>query len=97
MRFSKIAAAIGSIFGIAQFYGATLLTGLFQPDGSVDWSGTWRQGREGGSLQAEAGLQGLKVALPAPLDRPEGLAQDGCGQVGAFGGGHDSSVGCFGT
>lgn len=44
--------------------------------GGVDWSGTWRQGREAGSLQAEAGLQGLKVALPAPLDLPEGLAQE---------------------
>ncbi len=47
-----------------------------QLSGSVDWSGSWRQGREAGTLQAEAGLQGLKVALPAPLDRPEGLAQE---------------------
>ncbi len=44
--------------------------------GSAGWTGIWQVKKETGDLRAEADLHGLKVALPAPLDRPEGLADE---------------------
>lgn len=44
--------------------------------GSAAWTGTWRQGKDKFDLRAEADLSGLKVSLPAPLNRPEGLAAE---------------------
>lgn len=42
--------------------------------GSANWSGTWQGRTETGELRAEADLRGFKLALPAPLDFPDGLA-----------------------
>jgi uncharacterized protein (TIGR02099 family) len=44
--------------------------------GAANWSGTWQGKTEAGELRAEADLRGLKVSLPAPLNRPEGLADE---------------------
>jgi uncharacterized protein YhdP len=44
--------------------------------GSANWSGTWQGKTETGELRAEADLRGFKVSLPAPLNRPEGLADE---------------------
>jgi uncharacterized protein (TIGR02099 family) len=44
--------------------------------GAANWSGTWQEKHEAGELRAEADLRGLKVSLPAPLDRPDGLVDD---------------------
>lgn len=44
--------------------------------GSASWTATWQAKKETGDLRAEADLRGLKVALPAPLDRPDGLADE---------------------
>ncbi|MBI5782261.1 MAG: hypothetical protein HZA69_00805, partial [Gammaproteobacteria bacterium] len=44
--------------------------------GSAGWTGTWQGRKETGDLFAEADLHGLKAALPAPLDQPNGLADE---------------------
>ena len=59
--------------GIAPLVGPKIAP---QIGGSADWNASWRQGREAGSLQFEAGLQGLKVSLPPPLNRAGGLATE---------------------
>ncbi len=44
--------------------------------GDANWIATWRWNREKGDLRAEADLRSLKISLPAPLDRPDGLADE---------------------
>jgi uncharacterized protein (TIGR02099 family) len=44
--------------------------------GAANWSGTWQEKNETGELRAEADFRGFKVSLPAPLNRPEGLADE---------------------
>jgi uncharacterized protein (TIGR02099 family) len=44
--------------------------------GAIGWNATWRGDRGAGDLSADVDLHGLKVALPPPLDRPDGLADD---------------------
>ncbi len=44
--------------------------------GSASWTATWQGNKETGDVRAEADLRGLKAALPAPLDRPDGLADE---------------------
>ncbi|MCR4300135.1 MAG: TIGR02099 family protein, partial [Sulfuricaulis sp.] len=44
--------------------------------GRIDWSGSWQWGKETGDFRAEANLRGFRVALPPPLNRPEGLGDD---------------------
>jgi uncharacterized protein (TIGR02099 family) len=44
--------------------------------GAANWSGTWHSKTEAGELVASADLRGLKATLPAPLNRPEGLADE---------------------
>jgi uncharacterized protein (TIGR02099 family) len=44
--------------------------------GAANWSATWQGKTETGELRAEADLRGFKVSLPAPLNRPEGLADE---------------------
>ena len=44
-----------------------------QLSGVADWRATWRSHKGAGSLQAELGLQELKIRLPAPLNFPDGL------------------------
>lgn len=44
--------------------------------GRIDWSGSWQLGSSISDLRAEADLRGFKVALPPPLDRPEGLTDE---------------------
>ena len=44
--------------------------------GSANWSGTWQGKTESAELRAETDLRGLKLALPAPLDFPDGLPEE---------------------
>ncbi len=44
--------------------------------GKADWNGTWRWGKGVGNLYMEADLRALKISLPPPLDRPNGLADE---------------------
>ncbi|HYA37142.1 MAG TPA: YhdP family protein [Candidatus Methylomirabilis sp.] len=44
--------------------------------GAARWNATWHADKVVGILSAEVDLHGLKVALPPPLDRPEGLADE---------------------
>ncbi|MHB8534261.1 MAG: YhdP family protein [Sulfuricaulis sp.] len=44
--------------------------------GQAEWNGAWRRGKGMGNLYLQADLHGLKVALPPPLDRPKGLADE---------------------
>lgn len=46
--------------------------------GDINWNGTWRwnKEKETGDLRAEADLRNLKISLPPPLDRPDGLAAE---------------------
>lgn len=44
-----------------------------QLSGTADWRVTWRSHKGLGNLQAEFGLQGMKLRLPAPLDFPDGV------------------------
>lgn len=59
--------------GLAPIVGAKIAPRL---SGSADWTGSWQGKKELGDLSAEADLRGLKVSLPAPLDRPDGLADE---------------------
>lgn len=43
-----------------------------QLSGMADWRATWRSHKDVGNLQAEIGLRGLKMRLPAPLNFPDG-------------------------
>lgn len=59
--------------GIAPWVGPRIAPYI---SGIADWTGTWRWSANGANdLRAEANLQGLKVSLPPPLDRPDGLAK----------------------
>ncbi|MDO8705210.1 MAG: DUF3971 domain-containing protein, partial [Sulfuricaulis sp.] len=44
--------------------------------GSINWNGMWRWSKGVGDLRAEADIGSLKVLLPPPLDRPDGLADE---------------------
>ncbi len=44
-----------------------------QLGGAADWRAAWRPQKGAGSLQAELGLQALKIRLPTPLNYPDGL------------------------
>lgn len=44
-----------------------------QLSGMADWRVTWRSHKGLGALQAELGLQALKIRLPAPLNFPNGF------------------------
>ncbi len=44
--------------------------------GGINWNATWRWSNDAGDLRAEADLRNLKISLPAPLDRPQGLAEE---------------------
>lgn len=59
--------------GLAPIVGTKIAPRL---SGRVNWSGTWQWGSEVSDLRAEADLRGLKVSLPPPLNRPEGLADE---------------------
>lgn len=57
--------------GLAPLVGTKIAARI---SGAANWSATWQGRTETGELRAEADLRGLKVSLPAPLNRPEGLA-----------------------
>lgn len=59
--------------GLTPIVGAKIAARI---SGSAGWSGTWQGRNETGELVASADLRGLKLALPAPLDRPDGLADE---------------------
>lgn len=44
-----------------------------QLSGAADWRAMWRSHKGVGNLQAELGLRGLKMRLPAPLNFPDGV------------------------
>lgn len=46
--------------------------------GNINWDGTWRwsKEKETGDFSADVDLKNLKISLPPPLDRPEGLADE---------------------
>ncbi|GAB4507529.1 MAG: YhdP family protein [Sulfuricaulis sp.] len=59
--------------GLAPVVGTKIASRI---SGSASWTGTWQGRKETGDLRAEADLHGLKLALPAPLDFPDGLADE---------------------
>ncbi len=59
--------------GIAPFVGPRIASRIA---GSVSWNGAWQWNKDTGDLRAEADLRNLKISLPAPLDRPKGLAEE---------------------
>ncbi|OGI50860.1 MAG: TIGR02099 family protein [Candidatus Muproteobacteria bacterium RIFCSPHIGHO2_12_FULL_60_33] len=59
--------------GLAPLVGTKIAARI---SGSASWTGTWQGRQETRELRAEADLRGLKVSLPAPLDRPDGLADE---------------------
>lgn len=59
--------------GLAPILGPKIAARL---SGSASWTGSWRTSQDRIDLRAEADLRGLKAALPAPLDRPEGLVPE---------------------
>ncbi len=44
--------------------------------GAINWNASWRGNQGAGDLHAEADLRNFKISLPAPLDRPDGLANE---------------------
>lgn len=44
--------------------------------GGISWEVSWRGNQGAGDLHAEADLRNFKISLPAPLDRPDGLANE---------------------
>uniref|UniRef100_UPI00355A2593 YhdP family phospholipid transporter n=1 Tax=Sulfuricaulis sp. TaxID=2003553 RepID=UPI00355A2593 len=59
--------------GVAPLLGAQIAARV---SGGVNWNATWRWSNDMGDLRAEAELRNLKISLPAPLDRPKGLAEE---------------------
>ena len=59
--------------GLAPIVGAKVAPHL---SGHINWSGSLQWGKEINDLRAEANLREFKVALPPPLNRPEGLGDD---------------------
>ncbi len=59
--------------GIAPMLGAQIAARI---SGGINWNATWRWNNVAGNLHAEADLRNLKILLPAPLDRPKGLAEE---------------------
>ncbi len=59
--------------GLAAFTGPKIAPHIA---GKADWSGTWRWNKGVGGLYLEADLHNLKVSLPPPLDRPDGLGDE---------------------
>ena len=59
--------------GLAPVIGSKIAARI---SGSASWTGSWQGKKEVGDVRAEADLRGLKFSLPAPLDRPDGLADE---------------------
>lgn len=59
--------------GLAPVVGTKLAPRL---GGDARWNVVWRRGEGIGDLRAEADLKNLKVTLPPPLDRPNGLTEE---------------------
>jgi uncharacterized protein (TIGR02099 family) len=59
--------------GVAPMLGSQIAARV---SGGIDWNATWRWSNDTGDLRAEADLRNLKISLPAPLDRPKGLAEE---------------------
>lgn len=59
--------------GLAAILGPKLAPRI---SGSAAWTGSWRRHANGFDLRAEGDLSGLGISLPAPLDRPNGLAAE---------------------
>ncbi|MEK9134255.1 MAG: DUF3971 domain-containing protein, partial [Pseudomonadota bacterium] len=59
--------------GVAPMLGSQIAARV---SGGVNWNATWRRSNDTGDLRAEADLRNLKISLPAPLDRPKGLAEE---------------------
>jgi len=59
--------------GLAPVFGTKIAARI---SGAANWSGTWQEKNETGELRADADFRGFKVSLPAPLNRPEGLADE---------------------
>ena len=59
--------------GLAPIVGSRIAARI---SGNARWTGIWQGKKETGDLRAEADLRGLKVALPAPLDRPDRLTDE---------------------
>lgn len=59
--------------GIAPMVGPRIAPHI---SGSLNWNGNWQWNKDAGDLHAEIDLRNLKTSLPAPLDRPKGLADE---------------------
>lgn len=59
--------------GVAPLLGSQIAARV---SGGINWNATWRWSNDTGDLRAEADLRNLKISLPAPLDRPQGLAEE---------------------
>ncbi|HSD97121.1 MAG TPA: YhdP family protein [Sulfuricaulis sp.] len=59
--------------GVSPMLGAQIASRV---SGGINWNATWRWSNDTGDLRAEADLRNLKISLPAPLDRPQGLAEE---------------------
>lgn len=59
--------------GLAPVVGSQIAPRL---TGAINWDVSWRGNQGAGDLHAEADLRKLNISLPAPLDRPDGLAKE---------------------